>query len=546
MAETYTLTDLANMGGESYTLSDLSKMAAPQAAVQAAPQTTQPQRGKFDLRGEGYDRATNYSPRDAIAGGIRGTGSIGATILRPFESSAANQQRRTSMDEGLTSLLGSDPNSSAYQTNKLLAEVAGTYGAGGAIAKGVSLIPGAARALPTLLPAIESGGMSANGAKGVYGMANRVAGGAVNGAATAGLTDPKDTGNGMMFGAAMAPLVKAGEFAGDVIGGLFRSKPISPVLQKTAQESVAAGYVVPPNMVAPSLKSQALESISGKQATQQIASIKNTETTEKLVRQALGIGPDVPLTKATLEDLRRTAGRAYADVSSLSPQAAADLEALKQARNDAQAWFKSYNRSANPTELATAKQYRATAEQLETALENHAASANRPELIPALRDARKEIAKTFTVGRALNDASGTVDARVLGRMYEKELPLSDGLDTAGKFASAFPTIAKSPQQVGSPAAHNLKAGAAMLAGGMGAGAGAGLGLGAIGTGGLGMAAFALPFVAPPIARSIMFSGPVQRRLAASPGGPGLLSQGVGDVLPYLYRSGGLLSPTSDR
>lgn len=484
---------------------------------------------------DGYRNAMNYDPRNAIGGQIRGAASIGSTLIRPFESSQANAQRRQSVDEALTSLLGSDPNSTGYKTNKLLAEVAGTAGAGGAIAKGLSMIPGAARALPTLIPAIQSGGMSANGAKGAYGMANRIAGGAVNAGATAGLVDPKDAETGAMIGAVTPPAISGAYRVANATGNALRSGAINPRLQQTAQESIAAGYVIPPNMVKPGLGSQIIESISGKQATQQIASTKNNEVTEGLVRQALGITPDVPLTQGTLETLRKTAGKAYAEVSALSPQAAADLEALKQARNDAQAWFKAYNRSASPSDLAQAKQFRTVADQLETTLEQHAAAANRRELVPALRQARKEIAKTYTVGRALNDASGTVDARVLGRMHEKGLPLSDGLDTAGKFASAFPTISKSTQQVGSPASHNLKAFGSLLTGAGGYAA----------MGPVGAAAAAVPFIAPPVARSIMFSGPVQRSIAApNQVGQGLLGLTMDELAPLMYRSGGLLATSS--
>jgi hypothetical protein len=523
---------------------DTSIFGAPTPAPSFEPQSKAPAAKDFSLKGEGYDRLMGYTAKDGAAGSVRGAGSIGATLLRPFESAEDNAARRKSMDDALTNLVGADPNSMAYQTNKLVTELAGTSGVGGLIAKGLRLIPGAAQALPTLIPAIESGGMSVNGATGAYGMANRVAGGAVNGAATAGLVDPKDAKTGMMLGAATPPAVATAGTIGNAAGNVLRAKPISPVLAQTARESIDAGYVIPPNMVEPSLKSQVIESISGKQATQQVASTRNTATTEKLVRQALGIADDVPLTKATLENLRRTAGKAYGEVSALSPQAAADLEALKQARNDAQGWFNAYNRSASPNDLAKAKAYRAQAEQLELSLEQHAAGANRPELIPALRDARKEIAKTYTVGRALNDASGTVDARILGRLHEKGLPLSDGLDVAGKFASAFPTIAKSPQQVGSPAAHNLKAGLALLMSSGGAGAGAAAGLGGLATGGLGLAVGALPFVAPPVARSIMFSQRAQQGLLNQPPGGGvggLLDQAADDLLPVLYRSNGLLA-----
>jgi hypothetical protein len=515
--------------------------SAPQ---QAASQPSGTVRSPFDVRGDGYDRAMNYSPRDAIGGQIRGAGSIGSTLVRPFESADANQQRRQSIDQGLTSLIGSDPTSTIYQTNKLLAEVAGTSGIGGAIAKGISMIPGAARALPTLLPAIQSGGMTANGATGAYGMATRAAGGAVNGAATAGLVDPKDAGIGAMLGAAFPTVTRVLGSAGDAIGSIFgpSSPRVNPTTLQTAKESMDAGYVIPPSTLDPSLKNRVLESISGKQATQQLTSTQNTKVTEGLTRQALGIADDAPLTQATLENLRKTAGKAYSEVSNISPQAASDLEALKQARNDASGWFKAYNRSASPNDLAKAKEFRATADTLETALENHAADAGRPELIPALRDARKQIAKTYTVSRALNDASGTVDARILGRLYEKQAPLSDGLDVAGKFASAFPKAAISPQQIGSPAVHNLNAifaagggGAGATIGGMLAGpAGAGLG-GAIGA--------AYPFVAPPIARSLMFSKAAQQNLLTQRAAqaPGLLRSSVDEALPLMYRLNPLLA-----
>jgi hypothetical protein len=522
------------------------KMAdAPASVGLLAPapsqQPPQPTRDKFDLRGDGYDRIQNYNGKNAIGGTVSGLGAIGATVLRPFESAEANEQRRAKLDRGMQEFLGADPNATDYKTNKVLSQVVATAPVGGVLAKGLSAIPGVAKALPTLLPAIQSGGMSANGLTGLQGALARVTGGAINGAATAGMVNPSDAGTGMMLGGLFPLAVKAGGAIGDAVGSLFKGNPINPVLAQTAKESIGAGYAIPPNMVEPGLKNQVLESISGKQATQQLASVRNAATTEKLVRGDLGIAPDVPLTKATLENLRKTAGAAYGEVSALSPQAAADLEALKQARNDAQGWFNAYNRSASPADLAKAKQFRAQADQLETALEQHAQAAGKPELVPALRDARKEIAKSYTVERALNDAAGTVDARVLGRLYEKGKPLSDGMATAGKFASAFPTIAKTPQQIGSPAANNLKAGLALLMSSGGGGAAASAGLGGLATGGVGLALGAVPFVAPPVARSLMFSKAAQQGLVNQTTTPGLLSLMRDESLPLLYRGNGLLA-----
>ncbi|HTH11155.1 MAG TPA: hypothetical protein VMA55_16420, partial [Acidovorax sp.] len=354
--------------------------------------------------------------------------------------------------------------------------------------------------------------------------------------ATAGLVNPKDAAGGALIGGAFPVAAKVVQSTLGSAGKAARStlQP-NPTRLATAREGIEAGYVLPPATLRPTFGNRVLESWSGKDATKQLVSVKNSEVTEGLVRKALGIADDVPLTQSTMENLRKTAGKAYADVSALSPQAAQDLEALKLARNESQAWFNSYNRSANPEHLATAKQFRAQAEALETALENHAKAADKSSLIPSLREARKQIAKTYTVGRALNSAAGSVDAKVLARMSEKGSPLSDGLDTVGRFASAFPTAVVPPTQIGSPGVSKLSAGASTLLGGGGIAA----------MGPAGAAAAAIPFVVPPIARARLFSDSVQKGLLASPGGSGaargLLTEAGDEMLPLMYRSSGLLA-----
>lgn len=481
-----------------------------------------------------------------VAGGlVRGAGSIGATLLAPVDmardaldgkglSLESNRQRRADMDGGLKEL-GANPNSLAYKASKLGGEVAGTAGVGGVLAKGVQglantryasgmepIFEGVAQGLNT--GGFRVGQLAGTGAA----LPARIATGAATGGTAAGLANPQEAGMGALVGGVLPGAIAAGGRGFEALGTITRGRQAAPPSQMldTARDAIGAGYVIPPNMVQPSFANQVIESVAGKQATQQLASTRNTAVTEKLVRESLGIAPDVPLSQGTLESLRKTAGKAYAEVSSLGPQAAADLEALKVARNEATGWFNAYNRSARPDDLAKAKNARALAIQLDTALEQHAAAANRPELIPALRDARREIAKTYTVGRALNDAAGTVDARVLGRMHEKGLPLSGGLDVAGRFASAFPTVAKSPQQIGSPGSHNLRSIAAMFAGGGGYGL----------AGPAGVALGALPFIAPPVARSLMFRDAAQRGLLASPAVDepmGLLSQGAYRAFPLL-------------
>lgn len=477
-----------------------------------------PKAEKPNIRGDGFNKAMNYSGTDMTGGLVRGAGSIGASLLRALpnflggDTAQENEQRRTAMDDALKTL-GADPDSTAFKMGKLGAELAGTMGAGGGLAKVAGVIPGVASKAPLLLEALRSGGMTLGGTTGskLADMGLRMLSGSATGAGAAALINPEDVKTGAIIGGIAPPLIQSMGAAGHYLGSkasdnyaesLAKFKRGEP-LRETVKNSVDAGYIIPPNMVNPSFKNAAIESFSGKQATGQLASVKNDEVTAKLARQALGLADDAVLTKSALEGIRKTSGNAYADVGNLSKQAADDLEALKIARNEAQGWFKAYNRSASPLDLAKAKDARETANNLEGWLEFHAADAGKQELIPALHEARKQIAKTYTVERALNDANGSIDARILGRMFDKKLPLSDGLDTIGQFASAFPSIAKSPQSMGSPAAHNLRSVTSLL---MGSG-------GMAAAGPAGVAASAIPFALPAMSRSLMFREGAQKALA---------------------------------
>lgn len=234
-------------------------------------------------------------------------------------------------------------------------------------------------------------------------------------------------------------------------------KSQNAVKDATLKEGREAGYVLPKSEVAPTFMANRIESFGGKAAVRQEATMRNQQTTNALTRKALGIPDDAPLSQGTLDGLRKTAGKTYQEVSELSPQAASDLEALKVARNEAQGWFNAYNRSMRPDDLAKAKAARETADQLESALEGAAIAAGKNDLVPALRQARKQIAKTYTVERALNKGSGDIDARVLGRLYDKGKPLSDGLDTIGKFNQAYPKFTGPAPSTQTPGVNYLDA-----------------------------------------------------------------------------------------
>jgi hypothetical protein len=144
-----------------------------------------------------------------LAGGVRGAGSIGATILAPWDiakdamdgkglSLESNRQRRADMDGGLQAM-GADSKSGLYQAGKITGEIAGTAGAGTVLANGARAV-GAA---PSVIAGLSSGGLNVAGATGKAGLALRAATGAATGAATAGMVNPEDAGLGAAIGGAL-------------------------------------------------------------------------------------------------------------------------------------------------------------------------------------------------------------------------------------------------------------------------------------------------------------------------------------------------------
>jgi hypothetical protein len=190
---------------------------------------------------------------DIAAGAVRGAGSIGATILYPWDKVqdlyygdrtpsvtglvtgkqplSRNEERRLAMDEGLREL-GADTDSIAFKGGKLASEIAGTAGAGGLIAKGLRAIPGVAAAAPRLISAIETGGFVTGGpatatiAGRAADLGIRSVGGGTTGAASAGLIDPDSALAGAAIGAVLPPAVlgvgRAGDYAANAVSSLVK------------------------------------------------------------------------------------------------------------------------------------------------------------------------------------------------------------------------------------------------------------------------------------------------------------------------------------
>jgi hypothetical protein len=199
--------------------------------------------------GESFPEKLGRSVLNAGAGALRGAGSIGATLLTPYDylfgntQSIGNPERRKAMDEALQGL-GADPKSIAFMGGKLGAEIAGTLPIGGLLAKPIAGVA------PRLAQAVESAGFVTGGSP--VGFASKAGdlglrslGGGVTGAVAAGLVNPEDAGSGGAIGAALPPVLKGVGGVGSAIYGTFKSdgKDIAKALDLMSPVDRAAAIV---------------------------------------------------------------------------------------------------------------------------------------------------------------------------------------------------------------------------------------------------------------------------------------------------------------
>ena len=313
-------------------------------------------------------------------------------------------------------------------------------------------------------------------------------------------TVSEHAGNALLGGATAEAGTRVLNGVGTALVNSAAGKAVAKAVNATKDASLKAaqdaGFSIPRSLYNPTFLSNRLESFGGKAAVKQQAVDENQGLVNNLTRQALNLPANTPLSSEAVNAVRTKAYEPYQQVAGLSTGAANALEDLKQNRADANAWFKSYNRSANPTDLAKAKDFQQTADIADQVLNDYAKQANRPELIGQLNDARKMIAKTYTVERAMNKGSGDIDSSVLASLFNKGKPLSDGLDQVGRFASTFSQVAPKAKGNSGAGISALDAATAAVLAGVGAGS----------TGSPeGLAAGAIPLLLRPAARNIALS-----------------------------------------
>lgn len=461
--------------------------------------------------------------------------------------SSAGHWLQADAQNGLQKIAGEEaPYKEAHPFVTGVGEMAGnviaTLPVGGILAKGAAAIPGVARVAPGLVEAIGTSGMKAGtaapGVAGAVGNAlTRAAGGAITGGVSAGLVDPNQATTGAVVGAAMPTVAKLAGMAGNAIGNLVRGPAQTPEMAAAVQAARDAGYVIPPTQANPTLANRALEGFSGKLTTAQNASAANAATTNRLAAETIGLPGDTVLSPGVLNSVRSNAGQAYDALNSAGtitpgpaysqaldkitaqaktaaagfPNAApnpliAKIETLRSPQFDASAAVAQTRELRQAADAAAASgdkglagSLRKGSDAIEDAIEAHLQQTGQTQLLTDFQAARQQIAKTYSIERAMNAETGTIDAKKLAQQLQKGKPLSGGLADAARFAARFPKAAQTPEVMGSlPGASPLDFAAA---GGMTAASGNPLAMASV--------------LARPAARSLALSPVVQNRLVQS-------------------------------
>jgi hypothetical protein len=257
--------------------------------------------------------------------------------------------------------------------------------------------------------------------------------------------------------------------------------------QLVAERAIAEGATLPPTQVNPSMLNRLIEGISGKQQTSQIASVKNQQLVNEQARKTLNLAPDVEITPQVLQQYRDVKGQAY-DALRANPAYYADkpflndinsktaeiqkrgglvksgeelnlLNELKQLRFDGDGLVEKIKvlrsdsdvnfRSADPDKIRLAQVQKFASKQLEDLAERNLKNFNQPDVMTNFKQARQDIAKSYTIEKALNAATGNVSGAALGQRAATGKIVPSELQALSNAAAAYPTAFQNVARIGS-------------------------------------------------------------------------------------------------
>ena len=392
---------------------------------------------------------------------------------------------------------GFDPESMPYKVGTLAGETAITAPIGGVLGSTAKVL-GAA---PKVVNVIAKGGMAGDvGAGAIGNFAARTASGALSGGASEALLHPEDVGTATGIGAVM-PTV--GKFF-KATGKLLRGEEQTQILADAVRKAQTLGLTIPPATVRQSLGNELIEGLGNKSTIAQLASKKNQPIFNALATKSLNLPEGTKLDFDTLSAVRKQAGDAYSaigNVGTITPNAeyvqkldaiaepflktakgfpsappspvlnlveslkspafdsASAIEKIKQLRTAADDAAKTGN-----TDISRAS--KAAAKALEDTVELHLQDIGQPELLANFKAARKTIAQSYDVEKALLGDTGDVSAKKLAELMQRKRPLSGELQDIASFASKFPKASQDASKIGSIPLFNMTE--IFLSGGLGA------------------------------------------------------------------------------
>jgi hypothetical protein len=260
----------------------------------------------------------------------------------------------------------------------------------------------------------------------------------------------------------------------------------------------AEGYMAPPGSIDPlSGRFVVAERIAGKTLLEQMMSVRNQETTNKLARRAVGVGEDTPLTSDSMKAVRKEAatqgyepikriGSVATDTQYLNDLAGVEqaftgqaasfpgavpnkvqqivnshlvqnfdagdaIKRIQDLRNDASASF----RRGEP-DIANAQRGIANAleNQVERGIQASGAS-NAAQMLDDFRAARQRMAISYAVENAIREGTNNVSASKLASDLQRGKYMTGDLQNIAEFASRFPRVSQLPSQIGTPSSGTV-------------------------------------------------------------------------------------------
>jgi len=258
------------------------------------------------------------------------------------------------------------------------------------------------------------------------------------------------------------------------------------------------GYMAPPGSIDPlSGRFVVAERIAGKTLLEQMMSVRNQETTNKLARRAVGVGEDTPLTSDAMKVVRKEAatqgydpikriGSVATDTQYLNDLAGVEqaftgqaasfpgavpnkvqqivnshlvqnfdagdaIKRIQDLRNDASASF----RRGEP-DIANAQRGIANAleNQVERGIQASGAS-NAAQMLDDFRAARERMAISYAVENAIREGTNNVSATKLAGDLQRGKYMTGDLKTIAEFSSRFPRVSQLPSQIGTPSSGTV-------------------------------------------------------------------------------------------